>query len=96
MRRLCTAPGVGPVTAGAGMAFAPGLRAFSSGRNFAAWRGLAPRLRSTGGKTRRGGIGKMGPGGIRKLLIVGAMCRIRWIVQKGGMTAPWRRPRPEA
>lgn len=30
MRRLCTVPGVGPVTAGAVMAFAPDLRTFSS------------------------------------------------------------------
>ena len=36
MRRLCTAPGVGPVTAGAILAFAPDLNIFSSGRNFAA------------------------------------------------------------
>ena len=36
MRRLCTVPGVGPVKARAVFAFAPDLRAFSSGRNFAA------------------------------------------------------------
>lgn len=58
MRRLCTVPGVGPVMAGAVMAFAPDLRTFSSGRNFAAWLGLVPRQRSTGGKTRLGGSGK--------------------------------------
>jgi transposase len=46
MRRLCTVPGVGPVTAGAIMAFAPDLRSFASGRNFAAWLGLVPRQRS--------------------------------------------------
>jgi hypothetical protein len=34
------------------MAFAPALRAFASGGNFAAWLGLVPRQRSTGGKTR--------------------------------------------
>ena len=50
MRRLCTVPGVGPVTAGAILAFAPDLRAFKSGRNFAAWLGLVPRQHSTGGK----------------------------------------------
>lgn len=43
MRRLCTVPGVGPVTAGAVMAFALDLRTFSSGRNFAAWLGLVPK-----------------------------------------------------
>jgi len=89
MRRLCTVPGVGPVTAGAVMAFAPDLRAFSSGRNFAAWLGLVPRQRSTGGKTRLGGISKMGQTDIRKLLIVGAMSRIRWIVRKGVMPDNW-------
>jgi transposase len=60
MRRLCTVPGVGPVTAGAIMAFAPDLGAFASGRHFAAWLGLVPRQRSTGGKTRLGSVSKMG------------------------------------
>ena len=89
MRRLCTVPGVGPVTAGAIMAFAPDLQAFSSGRNFAAWLGLVPRQRSTGGKTRLGGVSKMGQSDIRKLLIVGAMSRIRWIVRKGVLPNNW-------
>src|SRR5271157_5772032 len=83
MRRLCTVPGVGPVTAGAVLAFAPDLRTFSSGRNFAAWLGLVPRQHSTGGKTRLGSVSKMGQNDIRKLLIIGAMSRIRWIVRKG-------------
>ena len=43
MRRLCGVPGVGPVTAGAIMAFAPDLQTFNSERNFAAWLGLAAR-----------------------------------------------------
>lgn len=89
MRRLCAAPGVGPVTAGAIMAFAPDLKAFSSGRNFAAWLGLVPRQRSTGGKTRLGGVSKMGQTDIRRLLIVGAMSRIRWIVRKGVLPDTW-------
>lgn len=89
MRRLCTVPGVGPVTAGAVLAFAPELRAFSSGRNFAAWLGLVPRQHSTGGKTRLGAVSKMGRHDIRRLLIVGAMSRIRWIVRKGVLPANW-------
>jgi transposase len=99
MRRLCTVPGVGPVTAGAIMAFAPDLRTFVSGRNFAAWLGLVPRQRSTGGKARLGSMSKMGQADIRKLLIVGAMSRIRWIVRKGVLPDNWlgrlmaRRPR---
>ncbi|MBU3891085.1 IS110 family transposase, partial [Methylosinus sp. KRF6] len=89
MRRLCTVPGVGPITAGAVLAFAPDLRAFSSGRNFAAWLGLVPRQHSTGGKTRLGSVSKMGQHDIRKLLIVGAMSRIRWIVRKGVLPDNW-------
>lgn len=56
MRRLCTVPGIGPVTAGAIMAFAPDLHTFSNGRNFAAWLGLVPRQRSTGGKAKLGSM----------------------------------------
>jgi transposase len=89
MRRLCTVPGVGPVTAGAIVAFAPDLNTFASGRNFAAWLGLVPRQRSTGGKTRLGSVSKMGQADIRKLLIVGAMSRIRWIVRKGILPDNW-------
>lgn len=89
MRRLCAVPGVGPVTAGAILAFAPDLRAFKSGRNFAAWLGLVPRQHSTGGKTRLGGVSKMGQTDIRKLLIVGAMSLIRWIVRKGVLPDNW-------
>ena len=92
-------PGVGPVTAGAIMAFAPDLRTFDSGRNFAAWLGLVPKQRSTGGKSRLGSMSKMGQSDIRKLLVVGAMSRIRWIVRKGILPDSWlgrimaRRPR---
>ncbi|WP_299823384.1 IS110 family transposase [uncultured Jannaschia sp.] len=89
LRRLCTIPGVGPVTAGAVAAFAPDLDTFDSGRNFAAWLGLVPRQRSTGGKTRLGAVSKMGQADIRKLLIVGAMSVIRWVVRKGGSPNRW-------
>lgn len=89
LRRLCTIPGIGPVTAGAVAAFAPDLGTFDSGRNFAAWLGLVPRQRSTGGKTRLGSVSKMGQSDIRRLLIVGAMSVIRWVVRKGGSTNRW-------
>jgi transposase len=89
MRRLCTVPGVGPVTVGSVMAFAPDLRAFSSGRNFAAWLGLVTRQRSTGGKKRLGGVSEMGQTDIRRLLIVGATGRIRWIIRKGVLPDNW-------
>lgn len=89
LRRLCTVPGIGPVTAGAIAAFAPDLETFERGRNFAAWLGLVPRQRSTGGKTRLGAVSKMGQCDIRRLLIVGAMSVIRWVVRKGGSANRW-------
>ncbi|MCW7546066.1 IS110 family transposase [Aurantimonas litoralis] len=89
LRRLCTIPGIGPVTAGAVAAFAPDLDTFDSGRNFAAWLGLVPRQRSTGGKSKLGSVSKMGQTDIRRLLIVGAMSVIRWVVRKGGSANRW-------
>ena len=80
---------VGPVTAGAVAAFAPDLDTFDSGRNFAAWLGLVPRQRSTGGKSRLGSVSKMGQTDIRRLLIVGAMSVIRWVVRKGSSSNRW-------
>src|SRR6056297_2237424 len=88
--RLCTIPGIGPVTAGAVAAFAPNLDTFDSGRTFAAWLGLVPRQRSTGGKTTLGAVSKMGQTDIRRLLLVGAMSAIRWAVRKGGSPNRWR------
>ena len=89
LQRLCTVLGIGPVTAGAIAAFAPDLETFDSGRNFAAWLGLVPRQHSTGGKTRLGSVSKMGQCDIRKLLIVGAMSVIRWVVRRGGSPDRW-------
>jgi transposase len=88
LRRLCTIPGIGPAVA----AFAPDLDTFDSGRNFAAWLGLVPRQRSTGGKTRLGSVSKMGQTDIRRLLIIGAMSVIRWVVRKGGSSNRWLAP----
>ena len=45
---------------------------FRGGREFAAWLGLVPRQRSTGGKQRLGRISRLGDKYIRQLLIVGA------------------------
>ncbi|TWB83075.1 transposase [Nitrospirillum amazonense] len=89
LRRLCTLPGVGPVTAGALAAFAPDLRTFSDGRNFAAWLGLVPKQLSSGGKSRLGGMSRMGQDDIRRLLIIGAMSRIRWICRRGATPDNW-------
>jgi transposase len=73
-RRLMTIPGIGPVTAEALVAtLGPnGVRQFTGPREFAAYLGLVPRQRSSGGKERLGRITKMGNVYLRKLLVVGA------------------------
>ena len=71
-RRLARIPGVGPVIATAIVATVPDPSVFRSGREFAAWLGLVPRQRSTGGKQRMGRISRQGDRYIRRLLIVGA------------------------
>ena len=49
-RRLMTIRGIGPITATALLALAPPPESFRKGRDFAAWLGLTPLQRSTGGK----------------------------------------------
>jgi transposase len=77
-RRLATIPGVGPITATALVATVGDPAYFRSGRQFAAWLGLVPRQRSSGGKEWRGGISKRGDGYLRRLLVHGARTVARW------------------
>jgi transposase len=88
-RRLQTAPGVGPVTAVAIETFAPAMQSFRRGRDFAAWLGLTPLQRSTGGRPRLGKTSKMGQRDIRKLLIAGAMSVVTWRGRGGGRPGSW-------
>ncbi len=76
-RRLMTIPGVGPLTASAIVSTVRDMSGFASGREFAAFLGLTPRQRSSGGKQRLGRITKMGDRYLRKLLVVGACAVIR-------------------
>ena len=82
-RRLEGIPGVGPIVATALLAEVGDWKAFSSGRNLAAWIGLVPKQHSTGGKDRRGGISKQGNRYLRWLLVAGAMAVIRYARQHG-------------
>jgi transposase len=45
---------------------------FESGRHLAAWAGLTPKERSTGGKQRMGSISRAGNERLRALLVSGA------------------------
>jgi transposase len=50
---------------------------FKTGRDFAAWLGLTPRLLSSGGKEKLGSISKPGNRQLRTLLVVGASSMIK-------------------
>ncbi len=82
-RRLEEIPGIGPIVATALIAEVGDWKAFSSGRNLAAWIGLVPRQHSTGGKQRLGSISKQGNRYLRWLLIAGAMAVIRYAREHG-------------
>lgn len=88
-RLLQTMPGVGPIGAMTIEAFAPDMESFEKGRDFAAWLGLVPRQRSTGGKARLGQATKMGQKDIRRALIIGAMSCIAAAARRGKRCYPW-------
>src|SRR5215208_2030223 len=88
-RRLMTIPGIGPIAATAIMALVPAPEGFRAGRDFAAWLGLTPLQKSTGGKQRLGAISKMGERTIRRLLILGASAVVRWAGQRGTPAGSW-------
>lgn len=75
--RLATIPGIGPIGASALAASVADPYQFKSGREFAAWLGLTPLQKSSGGKERHGRISKMGDRYLRKLLIVGMTSLVR-------------------
>ena len=75
-RRLMTIPGVRPLIATAIQALTPATESFSSGRDFAAWVGLTPLQKSTGGKTRLGRTSRMGERTLRRLMIIASGARL--------------------
>ncbi len=76
-RRLMTVPGIGPLVATAIEALAPPPETFRSGRDFAAWVGLTPVQRSTGGKERLGQTSRTGERTLRRLLIIASSAVVR-------------------
>ena len=86
---LQTIPGIGPITASAIVATIGTGKQFGNGRDFAAWLGLTPLNRSSGGKERLGRISKMGDRYIRRLLVIGMMSRMRQFTQNPERYDPW-------
>ena len=81
-QRLITIPGVGPVTA-LTLAVEIDPAMFESGRHLAAWAGLTPKERSTGGKQRMGCISRAGNERLRVLLVSGATSVINAAMRPG-------------
>ena len=77
VRLLRTIPGVGAVTASAIIASIGDGHQFKNGREFAAWLGLTPTNKSSGGKEKLGRITKMGDQYLRSLLVVGMTSLVR-------------------
>lgn len=88
-KRLMTIPGIGPIIATALEALAPPPETFKSGRDFAAWIGLTPLQKSTGGKQRMGRTSRMGERTLRRLLIIACSGVVRWAKRKGTPTGSW-------
>ena len=90
-RRLLTIPGIGCINATALAAAVGEARAFGRGRDMAAWLGLVPRQRTTGGKPRLLGISKRGNRSLRKNLIHGARAVLPRLADQDTPLGRWTR-----
>jgi len=88
-RRLMTIPGIGPIGATAIAALAPPAETFAKGRDFAAWLGLTPLQKSTGGKQKLGATSKMGERTLRRLLIIGSSAVVLQASKRGAPKGSW-------
>jgi transposase len=88
-RRLCTVPGVGPVTAAAVVATLDDVGRFASAGQVAAYVGLVPRERSSGEQQRRGPLTKAGNSRVRWLLVQAAWAYWRSRGTAGTVLRAW-------
>jgi transposase len=85
-------PGIGPVTATAVIAAIGNGAAFHKGREFAAWMGVVPRQRSTGGKQMMLGISKRGNAYLRRLFVQGARAVLQQRASQSAGLKAWLDP----
>lgn len=90
-QRLMSIPGVGPLTATALVAHVGDPSTFRDGRELAAYLGLVPRQKSTGGRETLLGISKRGDRHLRTLLIHGARAALRAAAGKSDRLSRWAR-----
>jgi transposase len=88
-QRLRQIPGVGPLASTATVAAIGNGAAFRKGRDFAAWLGLVPKQRSTGGKARLLGISKRGNEYLRRMFIHGARAVLYRVKYDTGGFGQW-------
>jgi transposase len=94
-RQLMTIPGVGPIVSTAIIALVPAAEGFPAGRDFAAWLGLTPLQKSTGGKQKLGAVSKRGERTIRRPLIIGASAWFNRRAPKGSWLAQMLARKPK-
>lgn len=75
--RLCTVPGVGPVTATSFVSTLDDATRFAGAKQARAYLGLVPSERSSGERQQRGHISKAGPGRARHMLVEAAWTILR-------------------
>jgi len=90
-QRLLTIPGVGALTATALVASIDDGSTFAEARDLAAWLGLVPRQRTTGGKPRLLGISRRGNIYLRQLFIHGARAALQSLSKADTALAEWLR-----
>ena len=88
-QRIGRIEGIGPITATALVAAVGDRSCFKNGRQFAAWLGLVPKQRSSGGKARLSGISKRGDRYLRTLLIHGARAVLGKAGGKKDLRSQW-------
>lgn len=86
--------GVGLISATAVVATMGDPKTFKSGREFAAWLGLVPRQRGTGGRVQLLGISKRGDVYVRTMLIHAARAAYRFGKDDTGWSGDIRKRRP--
>jgi transposase len=89
VKRLCTTPGVGPVTATTFAATIDDVARFGAAKQVRSYLGLVPREYSSGERQHRGRISKAGGSRARTLLVEAAWALLRWRTEKNKALYDW-------
>jgi transposase len=89
VKRLCTTPGVGPVTATTFAATIDDASRFGAAKQVRSYLGLVPREYSSGERQHRGRISKAGGSRARTLLVEAAWALLRWRTEKNKALYDW-------